>query len=173
LESAALNATQSLRKSLACPALLHLLQQPSPQRTDTSAKQKAIQDVMFGSDPTLPLEAEHRSEHAVADAVTSSFPPPASSSSSSAAAETSSHHATASLKNVSSPSFNRPAAASSSHDRLSKSKTEGSLSNEQIASPSLYNRSAHFNSAASPLSPIDTSITFTSPHLQVGVSPFV
>jgi hypothetical protein len=171
VESAALNATQSLRKSLACPALLHLLQQPSPQRTDTSVKQKAIQDVMFGSDLTLPLEAEHRSEHAVADAVTSSLPPPVSSSSS--AAETSSHHATASLKNVSSPSFNRPAAASSSHDRLSKSKTEGSLSNEQIASPSLYNRSSHFNSAASPLSPIDTSITFTSPHLQASVSPFV
>ncbi len=161
MESAAFNATQSLRKSLACPPLLHLMQQPSPQRTDTSVKQKAIQDVMFGSDVTLPLEAEH----AVADAVASSSSP--------SAAEISSRDASAALKNKSSACFIRPAATDSSHNRFSKSKTEGSLSNEQIASPPLYNRSVHFNSAASPpLSPIDTSITFTSPHLQVCISPF-
>jgi hypothetical protein len=126
---------------------------------DTSLKQKAIQDAMFGSDPSLPNVEEDSREDAASDAVKSL----SLSSTAASVARASRQH----LPPIDRPPPAAAAAAADNNHPLSRSKSEGLPALNQPSSSSSSSYLRRTASSASPLSPIDTSIAFTSPQLQV------
>ena len=115
---------------------------------------------MFGSDPALPNVEEDSREDAASDALKSL-------SQSSAAASVARASFRQHLPPIDRPPPAAAAAAADNNHQLSRSKSEGLPALNQPSSSSSSSYLRRTASSSSPLSPIDTSIAFTSPQLQV------